>query len=168
MADIYYSKRSGAETERILDKAKEIKINDQNTEGILLNNIKIGNAIYKPNVVKKKYVYIHVVELYFYWDLSFEGELKTLITIDDRSQPYVEGTEYLFFKSFGGGTFLTNFGYGWDILSGSYYCTENGGKANGTFLAYYQSTNYKYPFTAFTATARINNDTIYRLEMEEL
>lgn len=168
MPDIYYSKRSGIETERILDKSNGIKINEQTTEDVFIKTIKIGDTIYKPNDVKKKYVYIHIVELYFYFDEQFGGELKTLITIDDRTTPYIQGTEYLFFKSFGGGVLLHDFKYGSTVLSGSFYCTGGPRTVNGYVASYYQSEYYNYPFTWLSAHARINEDTIYRLEMEEL
>lgn len=170
MSDIYYSKRSGVETERILDKANSIKINEQPTENITLNTIKIGDTKYKPKIVKKKTVYIHIVELFFSFDIHSAGQLKTLITIDDKSTPYVEGNEYLFFKSFGGGAYLSQFTYGQDILTGSYFCTgvpEFPKNVNGHFASYYNSTYYGI-FSWFSAKARINEDKIYKLEVEEL
>lgn len=170
MPDIYYSKRSGAETERILDKANGIKINEQPTEDVFLDTIKIGDTIYKPSVANKKYIYIHIVELYFEFMDIYEGKLKTLITIDDREKPYVEGTEYLFFKSFGGGVLLKDMQFSQDFSTDcAFFCTGGGGgNVNGHFAHYEQSPFHTYPFTWTGGTARINEDTIYRLEVEEL
>lgn len=169
MSDIYYSKRSGSETERILDKTNGIKINEQPTEDVFLNTIKIGNTKYKPNIVSKKYIYIHIVELYFEYLDIYDGQLKTLITIDSRSTPYVEGREYEFFKSFGGGVLLRNMQLGLTASKDCvFYCTGNNNNMNGHMATYYQNPNYDYPFTWLGAKVRINEDRIYRLEMEEI
>lgn len=167
MSDIYYSKRSGAETERILDKANSIKINEQPTEDITLNNIKIGDTIYKPSIEKKKYVYIHIVELYFEYNYPNDGKLKTLITIDDRETPYVAGTEYSFFKSFGGGVLLKNMKLSQTFTSDcTFFGTGNDFGGNGSLAVYEPIDNRT--FTWLIAKVRINEDTIYRLEVEEL
>lgn len=170
MPDIYYSKRSGAETDRILDKANGIKINDAQSSNILLNTIKIGDNIFKPNIPQKKYVYIHVVEIYFEHVDLYEGKLRTLITIDDRATPYVKGTEYLFFKSFGGGVFLSDMQLSQDFTTGcSFFCCVNDNEyVNGMMATYEQSDYYNYPFTWITGKARINEDIIYRLEVNEI
>lgn len=169
MPDIYYSKRSGSETDRILDKANAIKINEQPTENITLNTIKIGDKIYKPSITQKKYVYIHIVELYFEYVHIYEGKLKILITIDDRETPYVEGTEHLFFKSFGGGVLLKDMQFAQDFSTDcAFFFTGGNGTNNGHFAHYYQSPYQTYPFTWSGGKARINEDIIYRLEVNEI
>lgn len=168
MPDIYYSKRSGIETDRILDKANGIKINDVQSSNILLNTIKIGDNIFKPNIPQKKYIYIHIVDLYI--DLGiYVGKEKTLITIDDRETPYVEGTEQLFFKSFGGGVLLPFMKFQANTFAdGCFFCNRYDNEySNGLIYTYYELYTNKY-VTNTSGNARINSDTIYRLEVEEL
>ena len=136
MENIYYSKRSGVETDNLLDKGKEIRVNDASQTNIYLDNIKLRDKVYKQ-VTDNNYIYIHKVSVYFNAQ-SLEGVTKEMIVINSRSTPYYQGLEKEFFKSYSNGIYLKgiNEGSTYGIVNGSFFYTGkiDYGDTNGNFI----------------------------------
>lgn len=168
MDNIYYSKRSGVETDALLDKGNGINVNEASQANNYLDNIKIGDNVYKQ-VNNTNYVYIHKVSVYFKTQ-TYDGVTKEMIVINNRSTPYYQGLEKEFFKSFASGVYLKDINEGstYGIVNGSFFYTGkiSYGDTNGIFITELVSGSNTYTFSRLIA--KIVTDEILKLNVEVL
>ena len=165
MAEIYYSKRSGINTDNLLDKGNDLKINEQATTNLVADNIKLRETIYKPFQATTNYIYIHNVELYIEFSGLDNGVTVNVTLINTKSSLYTEGQENKFFKDFSKGLYITGIKYGNNLYNGSYFYTGEDYGSNGIFVTELPDT---YSFDILHLKSRIVEDNIIKLNVEEL
>lgn len=165
MSEIYYSSRTGLQTDNLLDKGFSIEANIDTDTNLYLDTLRIGNEVYKPKQDKiNKYVYLHNVEVYIATVLGNDipdGVVLNLKFLSAKSSPYLTGQEKSFFEEYGG-VFIKNFplvrSNGTLIKDGNFFYTGHptSSLVKGLFCCHRSDTT----LIDYHAYARINEDII--------
>lgn len=109
MSEIYYSKRTGIDTENLLRKGNGINVNLTPTRDIYLDSFEISNKRYKSKQDANNYVYIHNLTVSFSNTVLNSSKQYNIKIITKKSDIYSRGNEEQLFKELGGIIFIYDF-----------------------------------------------------------